>query len=47
MMVKDDAFAKLKVYVNKKNNQAFVVLPKKKMKRTPEFIEVKTRGFFK
>jgi len=47
MVSKKNAFEKLKVYVNKCNNQAFVVLPKKKLKETPEMIEVKKGGFFK
>jgi hypothetical protein len=40
-------YEKLKVYVNKKNNQAFVVLPKKKFKEVPDFIFMKKGGFFK
>jgi hypothetical protein len=39
-----DEFIRLKVYVNKKNNQGFVVLPKKKMKKMPGFIDVRMNG---
>lgn len=37
-------FLKLKVYVNKRNNQGYVVLPKKKFKTIPEYVKVKKGG---